>query len=144
TMMCQMVTLKILILGGYGTFGGRLAQLLANEGAVTLIIAGRSLAKAPRFCKKLPSAAMLIPYLFDRNEDLEGQIKALSPNVVVDASGPFQSYGHDPYRVVKACLGLGISYLDLADGSDFVAGIRQFDRAAKECNVFVLSGVSSF
>src|SRR5215813_4716826 len=109
--------LKILILGGYGTFGGRLAQLLADEGAVTLIIAGRSPAKARSFCKTLPSAAVLIPHLFDRNGDLESQLNALSPDVVVDASGPFQSYGHDPYRVVKACLRLGISYLDLADGS---------------------------
>jgi KR domain. len=38
--------MKVLILGGYGTFGGRLAQLLADESSATLIIAGRSYEKA--------------------------------------------------------------------------------------------------
>src|SRR5205807_1889984 len=64
--------------------------------------------------------------------------------VVVDATGPFQSYGDDPYRVVRAALALGIHYLDLADGSDFVDGIGQFDAQARRRGVFVLAGVSSF
>ena len=33
---------KILILGGYGTFGGRLAQLLDGTAGLRLVIAGRS------------------------------------------------------------------------------------------------------
>jgi len=36
------MTLTILIVGGYGTFGGRLAQLLAEQAELTLIIAGRA------------------------------------------------------------------------------------------------------
>ena len=142
--MCGMENLKILILGGYGIFGGRLAKLLADEAGITLIIAGRSLTKAQAFCAKLSSIATLIPHMFDRDGDLEAQIKALSPHVIVDASGPFQNYGDAPYRVVNTCLKLGIHYLDFADGSDFVVGISQFDRIAKERGVFILSGVSSF
>ena len=38
--------MKVLILGGYGTFGGRLARLLADEARLTLVIAGRSPAQA--------------------------------------------------------------------------------------------------
>ncbi len=126
-----MTALKVLILGGYGTFGGRLAQLLADEDRLTLIIAGRSLAKAQAFCASLRSAATYLPAAFDRDGDVERQLRELAPDVVVDASGPFQSYGADPYRVVRAALALGIHYLDLADGSDFVRGIAQFrcDRA---------------
>jgi uncharacterized protein YbjT (DUF2867 family) len=45
--------MKVLILGGYGTFGGRLAQLLVDEPAATLIIAGRSYEKAAAFCAHL-------------------------------------------------------------------------------------------
>jgi hypothetical protein len=37
-----------------------------------------------------------------------------------------------------------VDYLDLADGSDFVAGVGAFDEAARYAGVFVLSGVSSF
>ena len=42
--------MKILILGGYGVFGGRLAQLLSDEPGFELLIAGRDLGRARRFC----------------------------------------------------------------------------------------------
>jgi hypothetical protein len=45
---------------------------------------------------------------------------------------------------VQACLTLGIHYLDLADGSEFVKGIAQFDGEARARNLVILSGVSSF
>ena len=38
-----MVRLKVLIIGRYGTFGGRLAKLLADEYRLILLIAGRSM-----------------------------------------------------------------------------------------------------
>jgi hypothetical protein len=136
--------MNILILGGYGTFGGRLAYLLAEEERVTLLIAGRSIQKAKKFCEGLPSGAQKVPVSFDRNANVEAQIREINPNIVVDAMGPFQAYGDDPYRVVKACIANGVDYMDLADGSDFVKGIRQFDYEAKAKHIYVLSGVSSF
>ena len=135
--------MRILILGGYGTFGGRLACLLADEPRLTLIIAGRSLPAAQAFCAGIVAQARLVAAAFDRDGDAVAQLAALAPDIVVDASGPFQTYG-DPYRVVRAALAQGISYLDLADGSDFVKGIAQFDTEAKAREVFVLTGVSSF
>ena len=136
--------LKVLILGGYGTFGGRLAQLLADEKDLTLIIAGRSRASAHAFSTNLRSAAIVLPAVFDRDGDLERQLQQIRPNVIVDVSGPFQIYGADPYRVVRAALALGINYLDFSDGAGFVKGIAQFDEQARARGVFVLSGVSSF
>jgi hypothetical protein len=134
---------KILILGGYGTFGRRLAQLLTDESQLTLVIAGRSLAKAQRLCAELLSVGTVIPAELDRARDLEPQLRAIAPHLVVDASGPFQAYGENPYRVVEAAIALGIHYLDLSDGADFVRGIARFDEAARARGVFVLSGVSS-
>ncbi len=136
--------MKILILGGYGTFGGRLAHLLAREERLTLFLAGRSIQKAKKFSDGLPSGAQKVPVFFDRNANVEAQIREIRPDLVVDAMGPFQVYGEDPYRVVKACIANGVDYMDLADGSDFVKGIRQFDQGAKEKNIHILSGVSSF
>jgi hypothetical protein len=138
-----MSALRVLIVGGYGTFGGRLARLLAGEQRLTLIIAGRSLRQAEQFCAALPATAALIPAAFDRAGDIDAQLGALAPDLVVDASGPFQIY-HDPYRVVRAALARRIGYLDLADGSAFVQGIAQFDAQARERGVFVLGGASSF
>src|SRR5712691_25312 len=136
--------MKILILGGYGTFGGRLAHLLAKDERLSLVIAGRSLEKARRFCEGLPSGAEKSGVVFDRDANVEAQIREVAPDLVVDATGPFQVYGDDPYRVIKACIANAVNYLDLADGSDFVKGIIQFDKAAREKNIHILSGVSSF
>lgn len=136
--------MRILIIGGYGVFGGRLAQLLADEPRLTLVVAGRSGAKAAAFCAGLPARATLMPAAFDRDGDVAAQLTALAPAIVIDATGPFQAYGDNPYRVVQAALDLGIHYMDLADGSDFVRGITAFDQAAKARGLFILAGVSSF
>jgi hypothetical protein len=135
--------LKLLIFGGYGTFGGRLARLLADDRRIALLIAGRSLDKAAAFCAALPPGAERRPLALDRDGDVAGAIARLKPDLIVDASGPFQAYGADPYRVVKAAIAQGIDYVDIADGAGFVAGIGQFDAAARARGVFALSGASS-
>jgi Domain of unknown function (DUF4166)/Saccharopine dehydrogenase NADP binding domain len=135
--------MRVLILGGYGTFGGRLARLLSDEPRLTLIVAGRSMQAAKAFCAGVAAQARLVAAVFDRDGDAATQLAALAPDIVVDASGPFQTYG-DPYRLVRAALARGISYLDIADGSEFVTGIARFDVEARARGVFVLTGVSSF
>jgi hypothetical protein len=141
--------LKILIIGGYGIFGGRLVELLENEPRLTLLVGGRSAAKANSFIASRSGAntrllARLLPAVFDRGGDVDTQLSSIAPDLVVDASGPFQNYGDRPYRVVEACLRQSINYLDLADGSDFVAGISAFDAKARDAGIYLLSGVSSF
>ena len=148
--------LSLLIIGGYGTFGGRLARLLGDEPRLRLLIAGRSLEKADDFVAELRSprgwagrlggndlGAWLQAVAFDRDGDLIEQLTRLRPDLVVDASGPFQSFGEDPYKVVRACIGLDIDYADLADSTGFVAGISGLDAEAKAKGVFALSGLSS-
>lgn len=135
--------MKVLVVGGYGVFGGRLARLLTDEPRLTLLVAGRSEARARAFCETLESRSTLIPWRFDRDGDLDAQLAAAAPDLVVDASGPFQAYGERPWRLAQACIAAGVPYLDLADGSDFVAGIGALDEAARARGVFVLSGVST-
>lgn len=137
-------SLRVLIVGGYGVFGSRLVQLLSDEARLTLIVAGRSAARAKSLCATIGGDATLIATAFDRNGNLSAQIEQIGPDIIVDASGPFQGYGDDPYRVVRAALKLGIHYMDLADASGFVEGIVQFDAEAKKRGLFLLSGVSSF
>jgi hypothetical protein len=137
--------MKILILGGYGMFGGRLCQLLASDQRLSLYIAGRSLEKASEFCRTLPLGAERIPILLNRDQDaLRNTLQKIKLDLLIDATGPFQVYGNDPYRLVKACIAHSVNYMDFADGSDFVKGISQFDEEAKEHGLYVLSGVSSF
>lgn len=136
--------MKILVLGGYGIFGGRLCEILAGNPGVTLVVAGRSLPKAQAFSSQLTSAAAIQAIVIDREDDLKSKFTQVQPDLVIDASGPFQNYGNDPYRVVKACVNCQANYMDFADGSDFVNGIHQFDEQAKAQGLYILSGVSSF
>jgi hypothetical protein len=136
--------LRVLIVGGYGVFGGRIVALLEDEPRLTLIVAGRSRGRAEEFARSRSARAGIEAAVFDRDGDVAAQLAALAPAVVVDASGPFQAYGGARYRVVEACIAQRIHYLDLADGSDFVAGIGALDAAACAAGVFCLAGASSF
>ena len=135
--------MKILVLGGYGVFGGRLARLLSDLPQVTLLVAGRDLAKAQGFCNELRGAVKAIPLQLNRSDIAVG-LAEQRPDLVVDASGPFQAYGADRYRVIEACIEARVSYLDFADAAEFVFGVGQFDERARQAGVFVLAGVSSF
>jgi saccharopine dehydrogenase-like NADP-dependent oxidoreductase len=135
--------IRILTLGGYGVFGGRLAVLLANLPEATLLIAGRNLARAQDFCARYEGQTRVEPLKLDRR-DLAGSLATIAPDLVVDASGPFQAYGASPYAVIDACIAAPVDYLDFADATDFVFGVAQLDQAAKDAGVFVMSGVSSF
>lgn len=135
--------MKILILGGYGVFGGRLAELLADISSLEILVCGRSRARAEAFCTAWRGQAQLRPLMLDRR-DIADALRIHKPDLVVDASGPFQTYGSACYGVITACIDAGIDYLDFADAADFVFGVSQFDERAKAAGVFVLSGVSSF
>ncbi len=134
--------LRVLILGGYGVFGGRLAELLADL-PVELLICGRDRAKAEAFCTQYRGEARVTPAALDR-ADIAAALATHRPDLVVDASGPFQDYGDTRYRVIAACIAARVDYLDFADAADFVFGVPHFDAQAKAAGVFVLSGVSSF
>lgn len=135
--------LTVLVLGGYGTFGTRLVRLLAVDPRLTIIVAGRSLEKARDLCQRLTARARLVALELDR-ERIEGKLRGMGVDVLVDASGPFQGYGENPYGVLQECLAQGVHYLDLADDAAFVAGVSAFDSEARRRGAFVLSGLSTF
>ncbi|HEX7742682.1 MAG TPA: DUF4166 domain-containing protein, partial [Sphingobium sp.] len=62
------------------------------------------------------------------------------PDIVVDASGPFQAMDH---AIPKACIAARVHYLDIADSREFVCGIRALDYVARTAGVILLSGASS-
>ncbi len=129
----------ILVVGGYGVFGGRLSRLLASELDRRLVVAGRSLERARHFCMAHGGE----PLAFDRDGDLGQQLREIAPAIVIDAAGPFQSYGEDGYRLARAALTTGAHYLDLADDANFVLGIGTLDELAKATGRVAISGASS-
>ena len=126
---------RILLLGGYGGFGGRIARRLGSVGH-TVIVAGRSLDKARAFCEGTPG---LMPLALDRTR-IAAALDEHEPDIVVDASGPFQAMDH---AIPRACIAAGVNYVDIADSRDFVCGIHMLDEAAKTAGIVILSGASS-
>jgi saccharopine dehydrogenase-like NADP-dependent oxidoreductase len=134
--------MKVLILGGYGTFGRRLVELLRDQSDLTILIAGRSQTKAVKMVAEYNGTSHLIAAPMDR-ADIAIHLPNLNPDLVVDVSGPFQGYGDAPYVVPQACIAAGVHYIDLADGSDFVEGISTLYQSAMDANVFAISGCST-
>ena len=136
--------MDVLIIGGYGTFGYGIADLLSDEADLTIALAGRNVDKAQSACRALAGAATVIPLKLDRNGDLEAQIES-SPDIIIDASGPFQNYGDGKRdNVIRYALAQGCHYLDIADDLEFVDHIRSFDAEAKDKGLTLLSGLSTY
>ncbi len=133
---------SILVIGGGGTFGGRLVRLLAQDGGCKIIIGGRDAGRAAPLLAKL-SAHDVAFQVFDRLHDVAAQLGKIRPWLVIDAAGPFQSQDAHCHAVPEACIGLGLHYIDLADSRAFVTGIGALDAAAKAAGISIITGASS-
>lgn len=129
---------KVLILGGYGNFGKRIALALTKK-SIAVIIAGRNKEKAETLVESLPTS-LAETAIFDVTKELDKQLKILSPAVVINTCGPFQNSNYD---VAKICIENSVHYIDLADGRDFVNGITALNEQAKQKNVAIISGAST-
>jgi hypothetical protein len=129
---------EVLILGGYGNFGKRIARALVRDG-VRVILAGRNEEKAAALASTLPEGFARTARI-DITQDITPALSALRPAVVVHSCGPFQARD---YGVAQSCIATGTAYIDLSDGREFVNGITALDEAAKAKGVAVISGASS-
>lgn len=138
----------ILIIGGYGNFGRRLIRSLLANSSHSITIAGRSTQKAARFCQQLKQE-------FNHNVNhtqldvlsskLHLTFKQHKPDIVVNASGPFQEQQRQrEYAVARACITVGCHYIDLCDSREFVTGFSDtLDAEAKAAGVMLVTGAST-
>jgi saccharopine dehydrogenase-like NADP-dependent oxidoreductase len=131
---------KVLVLGGYGFFGKRICAALADESSIDLYIAGRDRDKAAALATSLNLPADRAIGVDACSIKFVDRLSELGINTLIHTAGPFQ--GQD-YAVAKSAIRAGCSYIDLADGRSFVAGIDSLDTAAREGGVTVISGASS-
>lgn len=131
----------VLVLGGYGSFGGRVCELLARSPELTVFVAGRRAAKAAQAVRRIGGSS-LRPVALDRDapDSIAAFLKAERPKVVIDAIGPYQ--GRD-YRLPELILQHGAHSLDLADDRAYVAGIANLNSHAEARGVLVVSGAST-
>ncbi|HNN55855.1 MAG TPA: saccharopine dehydrogenase NADP-binding domain-containing protein [Novosphingobium sp.] len=134
------MTLRVLILGGYGNFGGYVARALAGDARITLIVAGRNAGKASAFAAALGAANRAEGAALDIATLSADDLATLRPDLVIHTVGPFQ--GQD-YRVARAAIGAGAHYCDLADARGFVRDVGALDAEALSAGVAVIAGASS-
>jgi saccharopine dehydrogenase-like NADP-dependent oxidoreductase len=132
--------LDVLVLGGYGFFGRRIARMLATDGNVRLWLGGRDRLKAEQAAHVLgldPARAVAIDA---RERDFPMRLQQLGIDVLIHTAGPFQGQAYD---VARAAIAAGCHYIDLADGRSFVSGIGALDEDARARGITVVSGASS-
>ncbi|MFT5171008.1 MAG: hypothetical protein ACI9BD_000780 [Candidatus Marinamargulisbacteria bacterium] len=134
---------RVMVLGGYGTFGTKISERLAQDPDISLMICGRSHEKALNLVQDIQKSgapAELLPFPIDINKGFLDKLRSANPEVVINAAGP---YNAGEYGVAEACIENGSHYIDLADGRAFVEGISDLDAAAKAKGVVVISGAST-
>lgn len=129
---------KVLIIGGYGTFGQRLVRLLSDINGLHVFVAGRRADKAAALIATLSGPAKLEPWSLDRSKPLD---TSFIVDVVVDAVGPFQAYGESRDYVTDYADAVGATYIDLSDDPHFCA--HRVERA-KRASTTVATGWSTF
>lgn len=133
----------VLIIGGAGVFGSRLARLLARRHAFRVSIGGRTESKAVPLQRELRSIDGQGEFAFilvDRERITADKLREFGCDVVVDCSGPFQT---GSTALIEAAIGARVAYVDIADSRAFVGGIGRFDSAARAVGISITSGAST-
>jgi saccharopine dehydrogenase-like NADP-dependent oxidoreductase len=132
--------MRVLLIGASGVFGARIAARLAHDERFKLTLAGRTRAALERLRNELADPSVQVAVIDLDAADFQDTLRSHAPDLVIHAAGPFQA---QDYRVAKACLACGSDYVDLADGREFVAGIRALDDEARDAGRLLVSGAST-
>ena len=136
---------RILILGGYGIFGQRIARRLAQLDNMHLILAGRHLDKAASLqaaliTEQVPAQIDIVQCDVGNSDSLTLALRESQCQLVINTCGPFQARDYTcPSTVIKH----RVHYIDLADARDYVCGFAKLDTLAKRYGVLALTGASS-
>ena len=140
------MSFRVLILGGYGNFGARIARRLAHDATMEVIIAGKNIQQAQNYAQHLNNTcphARVTAIRCDVQEitSLISAINICHCQLVINTVGPFQ--GHD-FHVAETVIAAGVHYLDLADARDYVYRFKQLDALARSHKVLAVTGVSTY
>lgn len=126
---------KVVILGGYGSFGSLISDRLVNSGA-EVIVAGRNDRQGRAFAKTIRARFVRC----DTSDEVSLRETVTGAYLVVNATGPYPA---GDYSIPRICIEEKCNYIDLADGREYVKNFHTLDRLAKENSVFACSGAST-
>jgi hypothetical protein len=131
---------KVLVLGGYGVFGSRIAANLARREEIDVVIAGRDAGAAATLARDLRAGRATSLAVDISRPDAISRLLAAKPTVIVDTLGPFQSRN---LALPRRCAESGVHYVDIADARARVTDIASLDAAARVSHAAIVSGAST-
>jgi hypothetical protein len=136
---------RVMVLGGYGNFGARIARRLAQDALIEVIIAGKNSDAACAYAEQLntavpPARVTSVTCDIQLTPSLIAAINQTQCNLVINTVGPFQ--GQD-FCVATAVITAGVDYLDLADAREYVQHFQQLDELARKHKVLAVTGAST-
>jgi hypothetical protein len=138
--MVTLNKLNTLVLGGYGNFGKRVCQGLANDAGISLWVAGRHEANAKALATMLGGQVQAVG-IDHRSPSFVPTLRALGIRLVIHTAGPFQSQAYD---VALAAAAAGAHYVDLSDGRRFVCDFPSaLDAAFRQAGRVAVAGAST-
>jgi hypothetical protein len=114
----------VVVLGGFGFFGGAIVDALRETGLEPLVGSRRTGAD--------------VEVDVEDTASLRGALR--EGDLIVDAVGPFQRRST---KLVEAALEIGCDVIDIADSFDYVAAVYRLRERIEEANVRVLTACSA-
>jgi hypothetical protein len=133
----------VVVVGGTGVFGRRLAEGLLARTGCDVVLAGRDAGRAAAATlAEGYGAGRVRGVALDARRPSAEALRALGAFAVADAAGPFQEGGG--YALARAALAAGAHHVDLADARGHVAGFAAaLDADARTAGGVALTGASS-
>jgi len=117
---------RVLIVGGYGTVGTVVSEILSKNEHIIPVIAGRNEAKAKELAGKLNAEWRTV----DINKEDSILTAFENVNIVINCfSGPFTN---SPLQLAELCAKHGIHYLDVAGSYEFAERVLTLNEIAKK------------
>ena len=137
------MTLRVMVIGGYGNFGSIVCRHLAVAPGIELVLSGRDSHKLQRKLDELnaQSGSVCEGWCGDAmGAQFAAVLQAKNIQMVIHTGGPFQGQS---YAVALSCIEAGVNYCDLSDCRTFVNGVSVLDAQARQAGVALLTGCSS-
>ena len=122
----------ILVAGGYGVVGRRVAQLLAPRFAGRVVIAGRSERKAADLAARIGNGMRSRPLDLSDQESVQASLSGVGTVVVCVAD--------DQLHLLRSAVARGLAYTDLAPPHGFSRIAEQMNATAKLTGARVVLG----
>ncbi len=120
---------NVLIVGGYGMVGGKIAKELHEATSWTIYIGGRNLDKAKDFCKEKD----LHPFLIDVTQPVKDD-QILKMDLVI------MCLDQENTTFAKYCLENGVNYVDITANYPFMKEVEQLSHMAQNATALFSVG----